>query len=273
MPHAVTSGIVSHGLDYYRPMSSIAPPAVDLTLSGVLDDQVWAVAEGTAGAGNVALLSDATAFLNPGSGGDYELSDLDNRKVFLASLGWVASGDCNGNGIPDDDDVASGTSADCNGNGVPDECDVTAGAADLDADGIPDECEGLTADVTTISAAFGGSQTFSIDVDDAHGGDLYLLLGSINGPVPGVVLGGVAVPLNVDGWTIFTLQNPNSALLKSTFGVLDAEAKASPRLQFPCCLPAELVGLVFHHAALVIRNAAIPGLELATNPIPLTLQP
>ena len=31
--------------------------------------------------------------------------------------------DCNGNGIPDECDVASGTSVDCNGNGVPDECE------------------------------------------------------------------------------------------------------------------------------------------------------
>ena len=271
--HEVTTGILSHGLDYYRPMLSITAPAVDLTASGALDDSVWAVAQGADGAGNVAFLTDTTAFVDFGTGGDYELSDLDNRKIFRASLEWIADIDCNGNGISDDEDITSGASADCNGNGVPDECDVAAGAADLDADGTPDECEGLTADVTTISAAFGGSQTFSIDVDDAHGGDLYLLLGTVNGPVPGTMLDDVAVPLNVDGWTIFTLQNPNSALLKSTFGVLDAEAKASPRLQLPCCLPPELVGLVFHHAALVVRNSAVPGLELATNPIPLTLQP
>lgn len=33
--------------------------------------------------------------------------------------------DCNGNGIPDAEDIASGTSQDCNANGIPDECDVT----------------------------------------------------------------------------------------------------------------------------------------------------
>jgi len=31
--------------------------------------------------------------------------------------------DCNGNGVPDDQDIANGTSADCNENGIPDECD------------------------------------------------------------------------------------------------------------------------------------------------------
>ncbi|MEM7309585.1 MAG: thrombospondin type 3 repeat-containing protein, partial [Planctomycetota bacterium] len=44
--------------------------------------------------------------------------------------------DCNGNGIPDDVDIASGTSADCNSNGIPDECEP-----DCDGDGVPDDCE------------------------------------------------------------------------------------------------------------------------------------
>ena len=43
--------------------------------------------------------------------------------------------DCNGNGVPDGEDIAEGTSEDCNGNGIPDECDlITFG--DFDADGI-----------------------------------------------------------------------------------------------------------------------------------------
>ena len=63
--------------------------------------------------------------------------------------------DCNGNGVPDDDDIANGTSqdcngntvpdeceADCNGNGVPDTCDVAAGTSeDCDGNLVPDECD------------------------------------------------------------------------------------------------------------------------------------
>lgn len=50
--------------------------------------------------------------------------------------------DCNGNGVPDADDIAAGTSRDCNGNGVPDECDIAAGVGqDADNDGILDECQ------------------------------------------------------------------------------------------------------------------------------------
>ena len=41
--------------------------------------------------------------------------------------------DCNGNGISDDNDIASGTSGDCNANGLPDECE-SLGDADDDGD-------------------------------------------------------------------------------------------------------------------------------------------
>ncbi len=47
--------------------------------------------------------------------------------------------DCNSNGIPDFEDIASGTSQDCsggNGNGIPDECET-----DCDTNGIVDSCE------------------------------------------------------------------------------------------------------------------------------------
>ena len=50
--------------------------------------------------------------------------------------------DCNGNGVPDPDDIADGANQDCNGNGVPDECDIADGSSnDTNGNGIPDECE------------------------------------------------------------------------------------------------------------------------------------
>ena len=50
--------------------------------------------------------------------------------------------DCNLNGVPDDEDIATGTSEDCNENGIPDECDIAEGtSADVNENGIPDECE------------------------------------------------------------------------------------------------------------------------------------
>lgn len=47
-----------------------------------------------------------------------------------AALSAIATtqtaGDCNDNGVPDDEDIAAGTSQDCNQNGRPDECDFIA---------------------------------------------------------------------------------------------------------------------------------------------------
>jgi hypothetical protein len=49
--------------------------------------------------------------------------------------------DCNNNGLPDPDDIATGTSLDCNANGIPDECDVLQPSLDCDANGLLDSCE------------------------------------------------------------------------------------------------------------------------------------
>jgi hypothetical protein len=50
--------------------------------------------------------------------------------------------DCNGNGVLDSVDITTGTSEDCNDNGTPDECDIADGTSqDADGNGVPDECE------------------------------------------------------------------------------------------------------------------------------------
>lgn len=57
--------------------------------------------------------------------------------------GGVLVPDCNGNGIPDECEIAA-PGGDCNANGVPDDCDITAGVSpDCNVNGVPDECEPL----------------------------------------------------------------------------------------------------------------------------------
>jgi subtilisin-like proprotein convertase family protein len=67
----------------------------------------------------------------------------------------LAPPDCNANGIPDETDIAAGTSSDCDGNGIPDECqedcnqngiadpcDISSGSStDCDGNAVPDECQ------------------------------------------------------------------------------------------------------------------------------------
>ncbi|MCH7994382.1 MAG: hypothetical protein IIB57_08055 [Planctomycetes bacterium] len=67
---------------------------------------------------------------------------------FVSVLLNQSSGDCNGNGIPDECDIdcgppggscdlpGCGQSEDCNGNGEPDDCE-----ADCDGDGFIDDCD------------------------------------------------------------------------------------------------------------------------------------
>ena len=50
--------------------------------------------------------------------------------------------DCNGDGLSDLCQIASGALLDCNQNGVPDACDISAGTvADIDQNGVPDTCQ------------------------------------------------------------------------------------------------------------------------------------
>jgi hypothetical protein len=95
----------------------------------------------------------------------------------------LATADCNGNGIPDECDIADGTSTDCNtnaipdecedladcdGNGTPDLCELLGGAPDINpADGIPDSCQGLPTGGCCMS---GMCVETSSDNCDASGG-------------------------------------------------------------------------------------------------------
>ena len=54
----------------------------------------------------------------------------------------VVAPDCDGNGIIDSTDIATGQAEDCNSNSVPDLCELTAGTStDCDTNGVLDECD------------------------------------------------------------------------------------------------------------------------------------
>lgn len=81
------------------------------------------------------------------SRGDREVLHANDLRAF-GLIGWDIApiDDCNGNGIADADDIASGTAQDCNLNGVPDSCDLaSASSQDVNGNDIPDECEATAA--------------------------------------------------------------------------------------------------------------------------------
>ena len=58
--------------------------------------------------------------------------------------GWLLSRggeDCNLDAIPDATAIAFGVNQDCDGNGIPDDCDIAGGVQDCNGNGVPDECE------------------------------------------------------------------------------------------------------------------------------------
>ncbi|MGB9691503.1 MAG: DUF11 domain-containing protein, partial [Candidatus Sumerlaeaceae bacterium] len=79
------------------------------------------------------------------------------------------SPDCNSNGVPDECDIAAGTSADCNSNGSPDECDLASGSSDdANHDDIPDECQSANLELVKTSemspAQAGYTMTYTLVV-------------------------------------------------------------------------------------------------------------
>ena len=61
--------------------------------------------------------------------------------MFVDDLLLKGDEDCDGNGMTDGCDIATGAATDCNGNGRIDACEIAGGAADCNANGVPDECD------------------------------------------------------------------------------------------------------------------------------------
>jgi hypothetical protein len=84
------------------------------------------------------------ASMDEGSGSTiFDLGPAGQQGNIEGDFEWVSI-DCNGNGIPDDEDIITKESEDCNANGIPDECDIAADPAlDTNGNGILDSCECL----------------------------------------------------------------------------------------------------------------------------------
>ena len=88
-------------------------------------------------------------------------------------------GDCNNNGIPDDRDIANGTSADCNGDGTPDECQLVATAYCFCASGAP--CSNPDPGAGCANSTGGGALLAACGTDGVAADDLVL---TVTGTTP-----------------------------------------------------------------------------------------
>ena len=133
-------------------------------------------------------------------------------------------------------------------------------------------CPPLAVDTVTLSVSQGGVQNFTLNAGATHAGELYVLLGSATGTSPGTPVGALNLPLVSDGWTNFTLANPNSGPLSGFTGLLDGGGQGSAMLGLPSGSSASLAGLKLYHAYPLIDLGG-NGFTFVSNAVSVTLVP
>jgi hypothetical protein len=147
----------------------------------------------------------------------------------------AAPSDCNENGVPDDEDLASGSSIDCNQNGRPDECDIALGiSADANTDGVPDECE-VPAPTYLICPGY-----VEVAADQDCVGHVPDLSGSVEVQQPGGGAGSVLITQNPAAGTAFVGSVEVDVLVSSGAGaagsctvLVAAVDKTAPGMSVP----------------------------------------
>ncbi|MCA8943047.1 MAG: aryl-sulfate sulfotransferase [Planctomycetes bacterium] len=130
----------------------------------------------------------------------------------------------------------------------------------------------LWVDERSISVTLGGSAQFDLKAGSRFAGRPFLLLGSLTGTGPGIDIGGPRLlPLEYDGYLVFTVSTPNQFPLAYTSPTLDASGNASVSFSLPPGLASFLIGLRIHHAA-VVFGAGGAGVELVSNPVTIELK-
>ena len=101
---------------------------------------------------------------------------------------------------------------------------------------------------------------FELNRGSPEAGRPYHLLGSLSGTDPGVVLGGVHVPLNRDSFLEQTWLHPGPPGFPGFMGSLDGAGRAEARLVLDAATSAALVGERLHFCALL----GPPGAEVSS---------
>ena len=131
----------------------------------------------------------------------------------------------------------------------------------------------LTGWPAELSVGDGGEQQLRIDLGPTRAGLTYLTVGSASGTAPATLVGGIAVPLVADSYSLMTVSQANSGPFVATLGTLDEAGRAEPSLQLPALSDPALSGLLLHHAALVFDTGGGLQAVAATSAVDLTLGP
>ena len=132
----------------------------------------------------------------------------------------------------------------------------------------------LSADVSSLSLAAGGLQTFSLRTGESYAGLDYLLLGSMSGTAPGFYINGNILPLSIDDYTIVKLLEPDEYPLENGEGLLDTEGNAVARFRVKPASSGLLAGTVMNHAFVVIElTPTLLHVVAASNAVSTLLVP
>ena len=124
-------------------------------------------------------------------------------------------------------------------------------------DDIVIECQDCTppdilSDTDQLSLSAGGTQNLQLFGGLENEGLLYLTLGSASGTSPGLPAGTGTLPLNLDAYLLFTLNNTNSGILSNSFNTLDLDGKGFPAFNLPAGSNPSLAGTTINHAYVVL---------------------
>jgi len=127
--------VIGAGEDDYNGVSSGAAYLFDISVpTAPVEVGKFLASDGSAGDQLALSLGFNGLTVVAGAWKDDDIG-LDSGSVYVFQVP-----DCNGNGVPDMDDIANGTSGGCNGNGIPDECELADPSNDWNGDGVLDAC-------------------------------------------------------------------------------------------------------------------------------------
>jgi hypothetical protein len=128
----------------------------------------------------------------------------------------------------------------------------------------------FTADVYTLPESTGGAVNLSLNAGAANGNRKYLVLGSVSGFDPGILLPGgqEILPLNWDPFTLLVADLLNSSLFQHFLGTLDGAGQAQALFDTQGPLPSGLSGLKLYFA-FALNNPW----DFASNPVVIEIVP
>ena len=126
-------------------------------------------------------------------------------------------------------------------------------------------------DISEASVTAGGTQTLRLSAGTAFAGRSYLVLTSISGTSPGLMVNSVTLPLNPDPLLVTSAISANVFPWANTANNLDALGVGTASFTLPGGLFPALSGFTLNHAYLVLNSNS--KAIFASNPVPLVLTP